>query len=93
MSDEMAEVIQLFKEDPQLQARERLIGIWEDAFARFGQSLTDPVAAGSLRATVGLISILLDGACVNELINEGQRDVLKAHIHVGLTAADEYQAL
>lgn len=88
----MAKVIQLFKEDPQLAAQEKLISIWEVAFAQFGQSLTDPVAADSLRATVGLISMLLDGACTNELITEEQRDVLKAHIHVGLTAADEFQA-
>lgn len=88
----MANVIQLFKEDPQQAAQERLISIWEATFARFGQSLTDSVAADSLRATIALISTLLDGACATGMINEEQRDDLKAHIHVGLTAADKFQS-
>lgn len=93
MSDEMAKVIQLFREDPQLAAQEKLISVWERAFARFGQSLTDPVAADSLRAAVGVMSVLLDGACATGLINEEQRDRLRSIVQGGLLAADEFQGL
>lgn len=93
MSDEMAKVIRLFKKDPQLTQAQKLHGLWEGMFAKYGQSLTDPVAADSLRAAIAMMDDLLDGACATDLINEGQRDELRAVMHVGLSAADEMQNL
>jgi hypothetical protein len=91
MSDEMANVIKLFKDDPQTAARQKLHSLWEDMFARHGQTLTDPVAADSLRAAIAMMDGLLDGACATEVINEDQRDTLRAVMHVGLSAIDELQ--
>lgn len=96
----MAKVIQLFKEssqvpedDLQLTARQKFHALWEGMFAKHGQTLTDPVAAQSLRAAIAMMDALLDGACAMDLINEEQRDMLQAHMHVGLSAADELQNL
>lgn len=100
MSDEMAKVIQLFKgasqvpeEDLQLTAEQKLHALWEDAFAKHGQSLTDPEAAQSLRAAIAMMDALLDGACATGMITEQQRDDLRVVMHVGLSAADELQRL
>lgn len=100
MSDEMAEVIQLFKEaskvpedDLQLTAQQKLHALWEGAFARHGQSLTDPVAAQSRRAAIAMMDGLLEAAVATDLIDEKQRDELRAALHVGLSAADELQNL
>ena len=100
MSDEMAKVIQLFKtapqvpeEDFQLTPEQKIHALWEHVFAKHGQSLTDPAAAQSLRASIAMMDILLDGAFATGMINEGQRDDLRTAMHVGLSAADELQGL
>lgn len=89
----MANVSKLFKEDPQPTQVQQLHGLWEGMFAKYGQSLTDPVAADSLRAAIAMMDALLDGACATGLINEDQRNELRAVMHVGLSAADEMQDL
>ena len=96
----MAKVIQLFKEasqvpedDLQLTARQKFHAVWEHMFAKHGQTLADPVAAQSLRAAIAMMDLLLDGAVAKDLINEQQRDDLRAIMHVGLSAADELQNL
>lgn len=89
----MAKVIKLFGEDPQLTKAQQLHSLWEGMFAKYGQSLTDPVAADSLRAAITMMDALLDGACATDLINAEQRDELRAVMHVGLSAADEMQNL
>lgn len=89
----MAKVIKLFREVPQETETERIHGLWERAFLRCGQTLTDPVAAESLRAAIAFMDILLDGACATKVIDEEQRDTLRNVMHVGLSAADEYQNL
>lgn len=92
MSDEIAKVIQLFQEDPQAARRQEMHIDWEAMFLRYGRTLTDPVAADSLRAAITMMDLLLDGACATELINEDQRDQLRNIMHIGLSAADEFQS-
>ena len=89
----MAEVIQLFKGSTELTKMQRFHALWEDVFAKYGQSLTDPDTAQSLRAAIAMMDILLDGACATGMLNEEQRDDLRAAMHVGLSAADEFQNL
>ena len=100
MSDEMAKVIQLFnaapqapEEDVQPTQMQVLHVLWEDMFAKHGQSLTDPRAAQSLRAAIAMMDGLLDGANATWMIDDQQRDDLRAAMHVGLSAADEFQGL
>lgn len=99
----MAKVIKLFPEAPQaahpqggelqLTQMQKLHSLWEGMFAKYGQSLTDPVAADSLRAAIAMMDVLLDGACATGMIDEKQRDELRAAMRVGLSAADEMQNL
>lgn len=101
MSDEMAKVIQLFKEDPkaapgegaqpELTQMQKVYSLWEAMFVKHGQTLTDPAAADSLRAAIAMMGVILDGACATGMINEEQRDDLRAAMHVGLSAIDDLQ--
>ncbi|MER6492744.1 hypothetical protein [Streptomyces griseorubiginosus] len=91
MSDDMANVIKLFQEDPQDTVRRRMHLAWESAFHPYGLTLMDATCADSLRAAISVVDGLLDGACALEMITPEQRDTLRAHIDVGLSAADEFQ--
>ncbi|MFE7233880.1 hypothetical protein ACFVAF_25085 [Streptomyces sp. NPDC057596] len=93
MSDEMAEVIHLFKDEPQLTAQQKMYSYWEGMFRRRGLTLTDPTTAESVRVAIAVMSHILEGACATNMINEGQRDELRAVMHVGLSAVDELQNL
>lgn len=103
MSDELAKVIKLFREDPQaaqaeeaelqLTQMQKVYSLWEAMFVKHGQTLTDPAAADSLRAAIAMMGVILDGACATGMINEAQRDDLRAAVNVGLSAADDLQGL
>ncbi|MFD9603338.1 hypothetical protein [Streptomyces sp. NPDC059970] len=92
MSDEIAKVIQLFQEDPQAARKQEMHIGWEAMFLHYGQTLTDPVAAESLRAAIAMMDLLLDGSCATDLISEDQRNQLRGIMHIGLSAADEFQS-
>lgn len=92
MSDKPDNVIPLFKDRRSAEeVKGLMVAHWEAAFAAVGQTLTDEENAKSLRAAVGMMDMLTQGACAVGDISEEQRDSLRWWLHTGLHAADEMQ--
>ncbi|MDQ0943257.1 hypothetical protein [Streptomyces sp. V1I1] len=90
-NDDTADVIPLFKEDPEADKRQRMIEYWEALYMRHGQTLTDATSAASLHVAMEMVILLLNGAHASDVIDETQRDQLAAIAHTGHAAADEFQ--
>ncbi|WP_406501984.1 hypothetical protein OHA04_37745 [Streptomyces sp. NBC_01590] len=84
-------VFPLFKKDPQAEGRRLMIETWEALYLRHDQTLTDSKAAASLHVAMEMVTLLLNGACDEEVIDEGQRDQLLGIVHTGHAAADQWQ--
>lgn len=90
-NDDIADVIPLFKEDPEADKRQWMIETWETLYLRRGQTLTNPATAASLRVAMEMVTIILNGAHAAGAIDEAQRDQLAAIARTGHAAADEFQ--
>lgn len=85
-------VVPIFDKMQQAEGRQRMVEVWEAAYLQQGQSLTDKSTADSLRVAVDVMTLLLNGAAVEGVIDEEQRDRLLAIFQIGHVAADEFQS-
>jgi hypothetical protein len=89
--DNSDNVIPLFREDPSIERRQMMIETWEALYLKHGQTLTDPKTAASLRVAMEMVTLLLNGAHANGVIDSTQREQLSGIVHTGHDAADELQ--
>ena len=89
MSDELDNVIPLFKEGPGERIKRDMAEQWEMAYMAAGLSLTKKEAAAGLRVAVSFMSHLVRGHFETGAITEEQRDSLLWWLGTGTYAADE----
>ncbi|WP_045562969.1 hypothetical protein [Streptomyces sp. FxanaA7] len=89
MSDQLDNVIPLFKEGPGERIKRDMAEQWEMAYMAAGLSLTMEEAAASLRVAVSFMSHLVRGHFETGAITEEQRDSLLWWLGTGTYAADE----
>lgn len=85
-------VVPIFDKARQAEGRQRMVELWQAMYLKQDQSLTDKRTADSLHVAVDVMTLLLNGAAANDVIDEGQRDQLLAIFRIGHAAADEFQA-
>lgn len=91
MSDDLDNVIPLFKEGPGEHIKRHMAEQWEIAYMAAGQSLTVEETAASLRVAISFMSHLVQGHLETGAITEEQRDSLLWWLGTGTYAADEMQ--
>ncbi|NUQ95204.1 MAG: hypothetical protein HOY79_01130 [Streptomyces sp.] len=91
MSDEMGNVVRLFREEPGDRIKRLMVEDWETAYMAAGQSLSTEETAASLRVAVSFMSHLVRGHFETGAITEEQRDSLLWWLGTGAYAADEMQ--
>ena len=91
MSDELDNVVHLFREEPSDRIKRQMAEDWEMAFLAAGQSLSVPETAASLRVAVSVMSNLVRGHHAVGHITEEQRDSLLWWLSTGTHAPDEIQ--
>lgn len=89
MSDELDNVIPLFREGPGEHVKRDMAEQWEMAYMAAGLSLTMEDAATSLRVAVSFMSHLVRGHFETGVITADQRDSLLWWLDTGTYAADE----
>jgi len=89
VSDELDNVIHLFREEPGADIKRHMAESWEKAFNAAGQSLTNDETGTSLRVAVAFMSHLVRGHFETGVITEEQRDSLLWWLDTGIYAAEE----
>jgi hypothetical protein len=89
MSDDLDNVIPIFREEPNERIKREMAESWEMAFMEAGQSLSNPETAASTRTAIKMMSHFIRGHYEVGHITEEQKDSLLWWLSTGTYAADE----